>query len=78
MKKVGTIFRESLTNRIKESVNNNSNVFLLSYSGISGLKKSNLRKDLKKIGAEVYVTKNPEQNVECFSFNLCVLRNLQT
>ncbi|MFC1510706.1 50S ribosomal protein L10 [Candidatus Omnitrophota bacterium] len=58
MKKVGTLFRESLANRIKEGVNNNSNVFLLSYSALSGLKNSDLRKNLKKIGAEVYVTKN--------------------
>lgn len=58
MKKVGTLFRESLVNRIKEGVNNNSNVFLLSYSALSGLKNSDLRKNLRKIGAEVYVTKN--------------------
>lgn len=58
MKKVGTLFRENLATRIKDGANNNTNVFLLSYSALSGVKNSDLRKNLKKIGAGMHVTKN--------------------
>ncbi len=58
MKKVGELFREDLVNRIKENVTDRSSVFLLSYSGLSGLKFNELRKELKQVGADVYATKN--------------------
>jgi large subunit ribosomal protein L10 len=58
MKKVGTIYREKLVNRIKDGIENNNNVFVISYSHLSGLKTSEFRKSLKEAGAEVFVSKN--------------------
>ncbi|MCK5178183.1 MAG: 50S ribosomal protein L10 [Candidatus Omnitrophica bacterium] len=58
MKKVGLLYRETLVDQIKKGVTDNDNVFLLSYSQVSGLQMSNLRKDLKQTGANVCATKN--------------------
>ena len=58
MKKVGRLFREDLTNQIKENIQNNNNVFLFSYSQLSGIKLSDLRKNLSNAGAGMCVSKN--------------------
>lgn len=58
MKKVGQLYRERLVSQVKDGVCNNDNVFLLSYSQVSALKMSDLRKDLRQTGANVCVTKN--------------------
>ena len=58
MTKVGTIFREGVKGRIKEGFESNSNVFLISYSALSGAKSSELRMGLKKANAGVYASKN--------------------
>ncbi|MCD4781463.1 MAG: 50S ribosomal protein L10 [Candidatus Omnitrophica bacterium] len=58
MKKVGTVYRDKLVNRIKDGIENSSNVFVISYSQLSGLKTSEFRKTLKQAGAEVFVSKN--------------------
>lgn len=58
MKKIGQLYRESLVQQVKKGVSDSDNVFLLSYSRVSGLQMSDLRKDLNRTGASVYVTKN--------------------
>jgi len=58
MKKVGQLFREGLVNQIKNGIDKNSNIFLLSYSNLSGIKISGFRKNLEKIDANVFVSKN--------------------
>ena len=58
MKKVGQIYRENLANRIKKSVEDSSSIFLISYSHISGPKMNDLRKSLRSIGADVFVSRN--------------------
>ncbi len=58
MTKVGQLYRQKLVNRIKDSLDKNSNVFVLSYSKLSGPKANDLRKSLKKAGADVFVAKN--------------------
>jgi large subunit ribosomal protein L10 len=58
MIKVGTLYRKTLVNRIKNSLDKSSNVFVLNYSKLSGAQVNDLRKDLKKLGADVFVTKN--------------------
>ena len=58
MKKVGQIYRESLVAQIKDGIVNSDNVFLVSYSRLSSLKISNLRKNLRRTGAQMCVTKN--------------------
>ena len=56
--KVGQVFRASLANRVKAGVDKNSNVFLLSYTRLSAPQMNDLRKTLKKVGADVCVSKN--------------------
>jgi len=58
MKKVGQLYREALVNQVKKGVTDNDNVFLLSYSQVSGLQMSDLRKSLKRAGANVYAARN--------------------
>jgi len=58
MKKVGQLYRESLVGQVKDGVTDNDNVFLLSYSQVSGLQMSDLRKSLTRTGASMCVTKN--------------------
>lgn len=58
MTKVGTIFREGLVTKIKSGFEDNNNVFLISYSALSGSKTSELRMGMKKVGAGVYASKN--------------------
>ena len=58
MKKIGRLYRESLVNQVKAGVTDNDNVFLLSYSQVSGLQMSDLRKSLNQTGASMCVTKN--------------------
>ena len=56
--KIGKLFRTSLVNNIKEELKNSKNTFVVSYSALSGAKLNTFRKDLKKLGAKVYVSKN--------------------
>lgn len=58
MKRVGQIFRETLVNRIKDEISGKDNVFLLSYSDLSGEKINALRKELKKTSTSMVVSKN--------------------
>ncbi len=58
MKKVGQLFRENLVNQVKSGVDQNSNVFVFSYSNVSSFQLGELRKKLKQAGADVYVSKN--------------------
>jgi len=58
MKRVGEIYRDSLVKTIKSHVSENENVFLLSYTKLSSSQIGELRKNLKKAGASVHVTKN--------------------
>ncbi len=58
MKKVGRIFRESLINKIKEDVNNNTSIFIINYSKLSGVQFSDFRRNLKQVGVRVQVVRN--------------------
>lgn len=58
MEKVGKIVRDNLKAGIKKGLENNTGVFLLSYSAVSSAQMNTLRKDLKKLGADVLVSKN--------------------
>ena len=58
MKKVGQLFRENLTAQVKDGVVKNSSLFLLTYTRLSSPKMSDLRKNLRKAGARMYVSKN--------------------
>ena len=58
MKKVGQLYRENLIGQVKDGISSNENVFIVNFSHISGLKISDLRKDLKKAGAHVHISRN--------------------
>ncbi len=58
MKRVGQVYRENLVSQIKDSIEKNKNVFVLSYTKMSGGKLNNIRKELQKNGADMYVSRN--------------------
>jgi large subunit ribosomal protein L10 len=58
MGKVGKIYRETLVGSVKEGLEKNSSAFLLSFSAVGSSQMDDLRKDLGKVGASVYVSKN--------------------
>ena len=58
VKRVGQVYREKLVNRIQNALESNKSMFVLNYSELSGAKMNELRKSLKSVGADVYVSKN--------------------
>ncbi len=56
--RVGQVYRQKLIQTVKEEIQHQEAVFLLTFSQVSGLQMSNLRKDLKQIGARLFVTRN--------------------
>ena len=58
MERVGKILRGSLLKGIKDGIQNNQAVFLLSYTALSSSEMGNLRKNLSRVGAKVHVPKN--------------------
>jgi len=58
MKRIGALYRESIAKHIKEGIEKQNSVFLVSYSRISSMQMDTLRKTLKKIGARLYVSNN--------------------
>ena len=58
MKTVGQLFREKLTRRLKDAVQNNDTIFLMNYSHLTASRMSDFRKNLEKAGAEVFVSRN--------------------
>ncbi|MBF0532128.1 MAG: 50S ribosomal protein L10 [Candidatus Omnitrophica bacterium] len=57
MKRVGQIFRDFLVNRVKRGLDYKT-VFVLNYTKLSTKKLTDLRKVLKRSGADVFVSKN--------------------
>lgn len=58
MEKVGKILRSSLLKGIKDGVQHNQAVFLMSYSAVSSAEMDTLRKNLHRVGASIHVPKN--------------------
>ncbi len=58
MKRVGRIFRENMVAHVKEGIQNRNSTFMLSYTRVSGPQMNSLRKGLKAVGAELYVSRN--------------------
>jgi len=58
MKKLGLIFKETSENRIKDTLESSNAVFIVKYSGLSGLDLNILRKNLKGTNASLFVVKN--------------------
>ncbi|MDI6758084.1 MAG: 50S ribosomal protein L10 [Candidatus Omnitrophota bacterium] len=58
MKKLGLIFKESSENLIKNRFSSSVAIFIVRYSGVSGLELNNLRLSLKAAKASFFVAKN--------------------
>ncbi len=58
MKTIGKIYRENLIDKLQKNIDDNGSLFLLSYSNIKSPKLSEFRKELKKAGGKVLVSKN--------------------
>ncbi|MDP8260189.1 MAG: 50S ribosomal protein L10 [Candidatus Gygaella obscura] len=58
MKKVGLLIKDLFSSRIEKDIKKASAFFFLQYSGINGLAMNNLRKNLKKSNARLFITKN--------------------
>ena len=58
MEKVGRVLRTQLIDDIKEGLQTHNNAFLISYSSVSAAQINDLRKELKRIGADMFVSKN--------------------
>ncbi|MBZ0166795.1 MAG: 50S ribosomal protein L10, partial [Candidatus Omnitrophica bacterium] len=58
MKRVGQIYREQINATIVDGMGQNESVFVMSFSGLSSLDLSDLRKGLQKAGATMFVSKN--------------------
>ena len=55
---VGKLYREKLVKNIKTELSQNTSTFVLSYTNVSASKFGAFRKNLKKVGAKVHVSKN--------------------
>ena len=58
MIKVGTLYRQKVTQLIKEGVTAKSSTFVVSYRGVSSAQMNTLRKNLQRKNAEVLVSKS--------------------
>ncbi len=58
MTQIGKVFRQSMVNRVKDGVQNRTSIFLVSYTKVSGPQMNSLRKGLKQVGANLYVSRN--------------------
>ena len=58
MKRVGRILRENMVTHVREGIKNRNSTFLVSYTKVSGPQMNTLRKGLKAVGAELYVSRN--------------------
>jgi large subunit ribosomal protein L10 len=58
MIKVGTLYRQKVTQLIKEGVTAKSSTFVVSYRGVSSAQMNTLRKNLHRKNAEVLVSKS--------------------
>lgn len=58
MTKVGQVIRQALVKNIKSRVEKNEMTFVMTYSKVSASRMGTLRKKLKKIGADVHVSRN--------------------
>ncbi|MFA5060394.1 MAG: 50S ribosomal protein L10 [Candidatus Omnitrophota bacterium] len=57
-KKVGKLFRETMAGLIKEGLEKRSSTFVVNYSRVSSSKMDDFRKNLHRVGADLYVSRN--------------------
>ena len=69
MKRVGRLFREDLVSHVQEGIEKRNNVFMVSYSRVSGPQMNTLRKGLKSVGARFYISRNSMAELALKSLN---------
>ena len=69
MKRVGRLFRENLVSHVQEGLKKRNNVFMVSYSRVSGPQMNTLRKGLKSVGAHFYISRNSMAELALKSLN---------
>ena len=57
MKKIGLIFKENIEQLIDKELKDN-NSFILTYSNVSASEFNNLRLELRKVGAKLFIARN--------------------
>ena len=67
--KVGRLFREDLVSHVQEGLEKRNNVFMVSYSRVSGPQMNTLRKGLKSVGARFYISRNSLAELALKSLN---------
>ena len=58
VKKIGEFYRNLVSQDLKRKLDDHSDVFLLNYHRLKSAEMTQLRRDLKSVGASVLVTKN--------------------
>ena len=58
MIKLGQLFRDGFQFQLKQRLENKNNIFVLKFSKVTSPEMSDLRKELKKLGARMVVVKN--------------------
>lgn len=58
MKKIGQLYRESFQNQVKNNLDKITSLFIFHYSGVSSGNLTNLRKNLTKDKAKLFIVKN--------------------
>lgn len=58
MEKIGILYRKNMQEQLKGGLANKGCAILMCYSGAKSAEMSELRKELKLVGAEVFVTRN--------------------
>lgn len=69
MERIGKILRAELVKDIKQGIGNNKSVFLLGFSALSSSDMDSLRKDLRRSGMHLYVSKNRISKIALKEFN---------
>ena len=58
MTRVGQVYRDNLVKNLTDGIGKHSNIFVLTYTALSGAKLNSLRKSLQQSGADMVVSKN--------------------
>ena len=73
--KVGQLYRQRISNTVKEGVTKKSSTFVITWTGISSFKMDSLRKDLKRKKADVLVSKSSAARIGLKNSNYEELAN---
>ena len=58
MKKIGVLLKENIEQIIEKEIKDRNSTFIINYSNVSASDFNNLRLELRKVGASVFIAKN--------------------